>query len=417
MLLPPLEAQPGESFRRLFLRLPETDVSEGDATAFDGKHFAATLKRSHVEVITLVVPDEGSVGGETSGGRTPGSPDGDLQSRLAAACRGQGLRVDEAIAAEQEAGAMLASFASRPALEAACYHRLCRGRPLVLEDWLCPKQTFDAEAYRLLGIVFGDVAFKEPWCRGARPLVEIGIVSAPNPTASGVGAARILQAGGHAFDLLEVSADFTPYRVLILPEDIPCDSAFKARVQAYLQQGGSLLAAFETSHTAEQSGYRVPGEVIVIPNYGLVAPGVGNVTLLGEPHFRSYAQSAGTRHKRSVLEALNLLLPAPLLRHDGPGTLEAIVTEQPEYNRWVMHLMHYLPMGFALDSPVRDDILPVHEVKFSLKTPKPVVRIELRPQHHDELDFWEYQGRVEFVVPKIIGHRMVSIEFAKESAE
>ncbi|MCW3051540.1 MAG: hypothetical protein JWN14_710, partial [Chthonomonadales bacterium] len=65
-----------------------------------------------------------------------------------------------------------------------------------------------------------------------------------------------------------------------------------------------------------------------------------------------------------------------------------------------------------LDSPMRDDILPVHEVKFSLKMPKPVGRVVLRPQHHDELDFWEHQGRVEFVVPKITGHRMVSIEMA-----
>jgi len=105
-------------------------------------------------------------------------------------------------------------------------------------------------------------------------------------------------------------------------------------------------------------------------------------------------------------------LPDPLLRHDGPGTLESILTEQVEHNRWVLHLLHYLPMGMALDSPVRDEILPVQEVKFSLKMPKPVERVVLRPQHHAELDFWEHQGRVEFVVPKITGHRMVSIEMA-----
>jgi hypothetical protein len=310
---------------------------------------------------------------------------------------------------------MLDAFASRPALEAACYHELSRGRSLVIEDDLRPSGTFDAAAYRLLDVVFGEIAFKERWCRAAQPLIEVGIVSPAEPTAGGVGAARIVQAGGHAFDLLAASADFTPYRVIVLPEDTVLDSALQARLQTYLQQGGKLLASFNSYLEAEKAGFGGDASGREAEN----GPGAlrnGNTVVLTQAYFRSYAQSAGTRHRRAALDGLQLLLPDPLLRHDGPGTLEAIVTKQPEFNRWVLHLMHYLPMGFALDSPVRDEILPVHEVKISLKTPRPVVRVELRPQHHDELDFWEYQGRVEFVVPKITGHRMVSIEFAKESA-
>ena len=415
MLFSPLEAQTGESLRRLVLRLPAIEVSDGDTTSFDVERFAATLKRSHIEGVTLVASDHRSEQGDTSEGKPLEASKGEFLNRLAAACRGQGLIVDEAGAVGQEAGAMLDAFASRPALEAACYRRLSRGRSLVLEDSLDPSRMFDAEAYRLLGVVFGEIAFKERWCRGARPLVEVGIVALPNPTASGLGAARVLQAGGYAFDLLEASADFMPYRVIILPEDVIIDNALKTGLQSYLQQGGKLLASFGSEMEAERAGFGGDASGREAEN-GAGALRNGNTVVLTQAHFRSYAQSAGTRHRRAALDGLKLLLPDPLLRHDGPGTLEAIVTEQPIQNRWVLHLMHYLPMGFALDSPVRDDILPVHEVKISLKTPKPVVRIELRPQHHDELDFWEYQGRLEFVVPKVTGHRMVSIEFAKESA-
>ena len=405
------EARPGESLRRLLLRLPLPQDPEGDATSIDVESFATTLKRSHIEALTLVAPDPSNEQHNTSAESALKPSGGDLVSRLTAACRRQGVVVEDVPSNGEAAGVSLDSFASRPALEAACYSRVCRGRSLALQDDLPLTGTLDAEAYRLLGGVFDEIEFKERWCRGARPLVEIGVFSPAQPTSSGSGAARILQAGGYSFELLVASADFTPYPVLILPEDIPLDSDLKTRIQAYLQQGGKLLAAFDSLHDSDQSGFGLEGRDSETGN-GLTPPGAGTTVLLPEPHFRSYAQSAGTRHKRIVLEALKRLLPDPLLRHDGPGTLEAILTEQAEHHRWVLHLLHYLPMGMALDSPVRDEILPVQEVKFSLKMPKPVERVVLRPQHHDELDFWEHQGRVEFVVPKITGHRMVSIEMA-----
>ena len=411
------ENRPGESVRQLFLRLPATDVSKSDFATFDAERFVAALKRSHVGAIAIVAPLPLNAPNVNSESGAPDSRDGDLRSRLLAACRAQGMAVEEASWTGTEIEIARNAFASRPALEAACYHRLIRGGPIALEDCLDPSGTFDAETYRLLGSVLGEVAFKEPWCRGAQRQVEIGIVSpTEKPTESVVGALRILQAGGHAFDLLQASADFTQYRLLILPEDAVekhiLNSTLNANLAAYLAQGGRLLAAFESSSEAEKAAsvLNASGREAQSEPENLRS---GHTVLLSQPHFRAYAQSAGTRHKRAVLEALNLLLPDPLLRHDGPGTLEATVTEQAEYNRWILHLMHYLPMGFALDSPVRDEILPVQEVKISLKTPKPVVRVDLRPHHHDALDFWEHQGRVEFVVPKITGHRMVSIEFAK----
>ena len=406
------EDQPGESFRRLLLHLPLPEDPEEDITAFNAESFAATLKRSHVEVLTVVTPTRPDTQHDVSAESALEVSCVDLVSRLTVACCREGLIVEDAISNGEAAGVSLAFFASRPALEAACYSRVCRGLPLTLEDSLSPAGTLDAEAYRQLGVVFDEIEFKEPWCRGAKALVEIGVLSSSQPTSSNSGAARILQAGGYGFELLETSADFTPYRVLILPEDIPLDSDLRARIQAYLQERGKLLATFESLHASEQSSFGIESGGGNETGKGLNAPGTGNIALLPEPHFRAYAQSAGTRHKQAVLEALKRLLPDPLLRHDGPGTLETILTEQAEHHRWVLHLLHYLPMGMAFDSPMRDDILPVQEVKFSLKMPKPVKRVVLRPQHHDELDFWEHQGRVEFVVPKITGHRMVSIEMA-----
>jgi hypothetical protein len=401
------------SLRRLALRLPASEFAETDPVCFDADRFAATLKRAHVEAVTLMASAATDMRTDNASRFAQELSDSDFGSRLATACRGQGLAVESAAIPAEDSGTSLAAFASRPALEAACYQQLCGGRSLVLEDRIHLAQPIDTERYGWLSAVFGEIAFKERWCRGAHRLVEIGVLSPATPSESGSGAARLLQAGGHAFDLLAASADFTHYRLLVVPEDIVLDSDLNARLQAYLQQGGKLLAAFESDVERAKAGFAAASreaepEAVTLQD--------GNALVFARSHFRSYAQSAGAREKRLVLEALKLLLPDPLLRHDGPGTLEATVTEQAEQNRWVLHLTHYLPLGLALDSGIRDDLLPVHEVKISLRTPKPVTRVALRPQYHDELDFWEYQGRVEFVVPKIVGHRLVSIEFAEEQA-
>lgn len=390
--------------RRLLLRLSASAKVEEDAAVFDVEGFAAVLKRSHVEIVLLHTPalPEEPIG-------TAHRSVGEFQQRLASALKAAGIEIETVKADENTTGIALTAFPSRPALEYACYRRLCGGLPLLIEDCLQPTGTYDAEAYRLLGIVFDEIAFKAAWWRGAQRLAEVGLLVPAQPTESAWGAVRILQAGGYSFVLLDADADFTPYRLLVLPEEMPPEGALRLKLQRYLREGGRLLAAFENAAAAAQSELPSGSSANASPGESDAAQ---TCALLPEPHFRLYAQSIGARHKQAALEALKPLLPDPLLRHDAPGTLEAILTEQPTHNRWALHLLHYLPNGFAPDSPVRDDILSLEEVKFSLKTLRPVARVTLRPQHHDELDFWEHQGRVEFVVPRITGHRLVSIEFA-----
>ena len=47
--------------------------------------------------------------------------------------------------------------------------------------------------------------------------------------------------------------------------------------------------------------------------------------------------------KQMVLNALALLLPEPLARHNGPSTLQVAVNEQAAEKCWVVHLLHYIP--------------------------------------------------------------------------
>ena len=42
----------------------------------------------------------------------------------------------------------------------------------------------------------------------------------------------------------------------------------------------------------------------------------------------------------SVVWLLRMLLAEPLLRHNGPSTMRATISQQTVENRWVVHLLH-----------------------------------------------------------------------------
>jgi hypothetical protein len=105
-----------------------------------------------------------------------------------------------------------------------------------------------------------------------------------------------------------------------------------------------------------------------------------------------------------------MLLPDPLLTHDGPSTVLTTVNQQASARRWVLHLLHYIPerRGRAMD--VVEDVIPLHQVAVSVRVPGDVRSVTLVPQMED-LPFELRGGRAEFVVPRVDGHQMVALAF------
>jgi len=65
--------------------------------------------------------------------------------------------------------------------------------------------------------------------------------------------------------------------------------------------------------------------------------------------------------KTLLLNALALLLPEPLARHDGPSTVRLSLTEQAGHDRWIVHLLHYIPERRGEDFDVIEDVIPLHD--------------------------------------------------------
>ena len=140
-------------------------------------------------------------------------------------------------------------------------------------------------------------------------------------------------------------------------------------------------------------------------------PGVvrnGRAIYFMHPVFEQYQANAPRWVKQLVANAIGMLMPGPLVTVEGPGTIFAALSEQPGERRLVLHLLHYIPerRGQAFD--VIEDVIPLHDVKVSVRAGKPVRGVTAVPGDQ-KLAFENRGGRVDFTLPRLEGHQMIAI--------
>ncbi len=130
-------------------------------------------------------------------------------------------------------------------------------------DQLHPSGRADEETYRIIGEAYKDVEAREEWLVGARPVADVAVL-APSAVmkngslvASDVGAGLMLLESQVPFVLLDETMDFSPYRVLVLPDSVLVDEALKAKLNAYVDAGGSLILSDESGLDPERKAFTV----------------------------------------------------------------------------------------------------------------------------------------------------------------
>lgn len=129
------------------------------------------------------------------------------------------------------------SYKNQAALEFECFQMLAQGAKCLIGDQLNPNGKLSESVYELIGRVYRQVEEKEPWCENTNPIVEIGVftteefvgASGGNLPGSLKGAVRMLQEGAMQFDILDSFSDFSKYRLLILPDEIPVNKEITSR--------------------------------------------------------------------------------------------------------------------------------------------------------------------------------------------
>jgi hypothetical protein len=290
--------------------------------------------------------------------------------------------------------------------------------------------------------------------------------------AAAVGAMRMLQEGGHQFDMLDTQSDFAPYRLLILPDNIPVNEGLSARISAYLADGGALIASYESGIGLDALGISVKGRAPYSPDFivprgeigaglpetehvmymqGLeveaaqsevLAPAIipyfnrtyahfcshlhtpssgeaaypaitrkGQAIYFAHPIFTQYEHNAPRWCRQLVLNAINMLMPNPLVQHDGPSTLIVTLNEQKAHQRRVLHALHYIPVRSSQTIDIIEDVIPLHNIAFRVRESRPVTSVMCVPQEV-ALTFTQGAELLEFTLPRLEGHQMVAIQVA-----
>ncbi len=132
---------------------------------------------------------------------------------------------------------------------------VANGGKCSIGDQLHPLGKMDDETYRIIGEAYAKIEEKEPWLDGVSAVADIGLLSfdaylnkrpekkMPDDNMSDVGALRLLLEGHYLFDVLDEESDFTPYKLLILPDRMLIDASLQAKLDAFVAKGGKLLAS------------------------------------------------------------------------------------------------------------------------------------------------------------------------------
>lgn len=157
------------------------------------------------------------------------------------------------------------SYKSQPALEFDCFQSLAITGRCSIGDQLHPSGKIDQATYELVGAVYSQVEAKEPWCRGAKAVSEIGVLSTEeyeyvkfqHHPHSLTGAVRMLLETGQQFDVLDCSMDFEKYKLLVLPDHYPITDIAKTKLEKFLANGGKLIASFEAGMDSDKTDFQL----------------------------------------------------------------------------------------------------------------------------------------------------------------
>jgi hypothetical protein len=158
---------------------------------------------------------------------------------------------------------------------------LANGAKCSVGDQMHPYGFLDDATYELIGQAYAEAEKVEEYCYGIDAVADVALLSVEALTlgANGVygsgpiadvGACRMLLEGKYLFDVIDTDADFSRYKVIILP-DISIDGmAVVSKLQGYVKAGGKVLCtgnAAGINNMHFDLGVKVTGQSEFKPSY------------------------------------------------------------------------------------------------------------------------------------------------------
>ena len=126
------------------------------------------------------------------------------------------------------------------------------GAACSIGDHMPPLGYMDMATYRLIGPAYRALEAVEPWCYNAKPTANLGVyLAGKNDSASDEGLHQMLLEAHMDFEIVLPGDDISPFATLILPENVCLSDDEAARINAFIEKGGSVLFS---GHSALKDG-------------------------------------------------------------------------------------------------------------------------------------------------------------------
>lgn len=170
-------------------------------------------------------------------------------------------------------------FKHPDALEYEAAQMVALGSKCLVGDQLHPSGAINPDTYASIAPAYARIAKLEPYLEGARQVSQVAILSSEyfhhagdRNSIADSGAAQMLLELKVPFDVVDGTSDFSPYSVIILPDDIPVEGAVAQKLKAFHADGGSLLLSGSSALQADgrfalETGVHSTGPVDFTPSY------------------------------------------------------------------------------------------------------------------------------------------------------
>ena len=110
-------------------------------------------------------------------------------------------------------------------------------------------------------------------------------------------------------------------------------------------------------------------------------------------------------------DAIALCLEHKLVSHNGPSTMITALNHQEQEKRDVLHILHYITEKRSEDIFTVEDVIPLYGVEFKIYTGnKNPAAVTLVPEEA-AIPFVRDGQYISFLLNKIEGHCMISIQY------
>jgi hypothetical protein len=133
----------------------------------------------------------------------------------------------------------------------------------------------------------------------------------------------------------------------------------------------------------------------------------GNLIYFCHPIFSQYRENAPRWCKTLVSNAVDMLLPQRLVRHNGPSTLTVTLLDQPNKKRCTVHLLSYIPVRKSAAIDIIEERTAVRDLTLEFALPLPIRKAALVPEQKELV---LVKGK-SLTVPLVDGYAIIELSY------